>query len=70
MPLKRTSLLTKEVDTGQLHGEQLQGDLTLPYQQKKTGTTVLGDVVSLAENIEVNEAADDDEAIIKLGGSG
>ena len=49
---------------GQLHGEQLQGDLTLPYQQKKTGSTVLGDVVSLVENIEVNEAADVDEAII------
>ena len=51
-------------------GGQLQDDLTLPYQQKKTGPTVLSDVVSLAENIEVVEAADVDEAIIKLGGSG
>ena len=42
----------------------------MPYQQKKTGPTVLSDVVSLAENIEVVEAADVDEAIIKLGGSG
>ena len=67
MPVKLTSLLTKVVDS-------FMGDSCrmtwLPYQQKKTGPTVLSDVVSLAENIEVVEAADVDEAIIKLGGSG
>ena len=54
----------------QLHGGQVQGDKQVPYQQKETGPTDLSDAISLAENIENNETADVDEAIIKLGGSG
>ena len=57
---------------GQLHGEQLHGGQLqggqrqeLPYQQKDTGPTAF-----LADNIVVDEAADVDEAIIKLGGNG
>ena len=42
----------------------------MPYQQKETGPPDLSDAISLAENIENNETADVDEAIIKLGGSG